>query len=84
MLFKSLEFKNVVGQKVIVTDIPVLDKDSPYHMLLNFRLQSFVAVLYRDKNVKRCYSFKEHLKSVMKWPIYEEIYSCQNSKTMLK
>ncbi|MDZ5473126.1 DUF2535 family protein [Bacillus sp. 31A1R] len=80
MLFKSLEFKNVVGQKVKVMDIPVLEEDSPYYFLIQVRLQTFITSLYGDRKVKKCYSFKEHLKRVLKWPVYEEIFKSPELK----
>ncbi|MFP5115020.1 DUF2535 family protein [Bacillaceae bacterium C204] len=74
MLFKSLEFKNVVGQKVKVMDIPVLAENSTYNFMIQVRLQTFVASIYKEKSLKKCYSFKEHLKKVMKWPDYEQLF----------
>lgn len=74
LLFKSLEFKNVVGQKVKVMDIPVLEEDSPHYFLIQVRLQTFITTLYGDRKVKKCYSFKEYLKRAIKWPVYEEIF----------
>ncbi|UII54508.1 YpmP family protein [Cytobacillus spongiae] len=75
MLFKSLEFKNVVGQKVKVIEIPVLEEDSPYNFLIQVRLQSFITILYKEHRAKTCYSFKEHLKRAIKWPVYEELFN---------
>ncbi|MFE8702107.1 DUF2535 family protein [Cytobacillus sp. FJAT-54145] len=80
MLFKSLEFKNVVGQKVKVMDIPVLEEDSPYYFLIQVRLQTFITTLYGDRKVKKCYSFKDYLKRVLKWPVYEDIFKSQELK----
>jgi hypothetical protein len=74
LLFKSLEFKNVVGQKVKVMDIPVLEEDSTYKFMIQVRLQTLVTSLYREKSLKKCYSFKDYLKKVMKWPDYEELF----------
>ncbi|MEH7500490.1 DUF2535 family protein [Neobacillus drentensis] len=74
MLFKSLEFKNVVGQKVKVMDIPVLEEDSTYKFMIQVRLQTFVTSLYKEKSLKKCYSFKDYLKKVMKWPDYEQLF----------
>ncbi len=74
LLFKSLEFKNVVGQKVKVMDIPVLEEDSTYKFMIQVRLQTLVASLYQEKMPKRCYSFKDYLKKVMKWPDYEQLF----------
>ncbi len=74
MLFKSLEFKNDVGQKVKVTDIPVLEEDSPYYFLIQVRLQTFIRTLYREEKPKKCYSFRDYLKRALKWPDYEKLY----------
>jgi uncharacterized iron-regulated protein len=74
LLFKSLEFKNVVGQKVKVVEIPVLLEDNTYKFLIQFRLQKYVTSLYNEKNLKKSYSFKDYLKKVMKWPDYEQLF----------
>ncbi|MBO0958283.1 DUF2535 family protein [Neobacillus sp. MM2021_6] len=80
MLFKSLEFKNDVGQKVKVMDIPVLEEDSTYKFMIQVRLQSFLTAIDRETNPKRCYSFKEYLKKVMKWPDYEQLFKVAELK----
>ncbi|MGX6442453.1 DUF2535 family protein [Neobacillus sp. K501] len=80
MLFKSLEFKNVVGQKVKVMDIPVLEEDSSYHFMIQVRLQSFINSVYRDGTSKKCYSFKEYLKKILKWPDYEQLFKVEELK----
>ncbi|HYK72911.1 MAG TPA: DUF2535 family protein [Pseudoneobacillus sp.] len=74
MLFKSLEFKNVVGQKVKVMDIPVLEEDSRYYFMIQVRLQTFITSLSKESKAKRCYSFRDYLKRALKWPDYEEIF----------
>ncbi len=81
MLFKSLEFKNHVGQKVKVIDIPVLSRNNPYYLLIQFRLQIFVNSLYKKEKVKSCYSFRLYLKGVLKWPVYEEIFKSGDVKS---
>lgn len=75
MLFKSLEFKNVVGQKVKVVDIPVLEEESPYYFMIQVRLQTFISSVYQERNAKKFYSFKEYLKRVIKWPDYEQLFT---------
>ena len=80
MLFKSLEFKNDVGQKVKVMDIPVLEEDSTYKFMIQVRLQTFLAAIDRETKPKRCYSFKEYLKKVMKWPDYEQLFNVAELK----
>ncbi|CRK83816.1 DUF2535 family protein [Neobacillus massiliamazoniensis] len=74
MLFKSLEFKNVVGQKVKVMDIPVLEEDSTYRFMIQVRLQTLITSIYKENKPKKCYSFKDYLKKVMKWPDYEQLF----------
>jgi hypothetical protein len=74
VLTKSLEFRNAVGQKVKVTDIPVLEEDSTYRFMIQVRLQTFVTSLHAEKKLKKCYSFKDYLKKVMKWPDYEQLF----------
>ncbi|MGV2938552.1 DUF2535 family protein [Mesobacillus sp. LC4] len=80
MLFKSLEFKNVVGQKVKVVDIPVLEEESTYYFMIQVRLQTFITAIYQERNAKKFYSFKEYLKRVMKWPEYEQLFQCAELK----
>ncbi|MFD2445747.1 DUF2535 family protein [Bacillus sp. CGMCC 1.16607] len=74
MLYKSLEFKNVVGQKVKVMEIPVLEEDSRFYFMIQVRLQTFITSLYKNSKGKRCYSFREYLKRALKWPDYEELF----------
>jgi len=80
LLFKSLEFKNVVGQKVKVVDIPVLEEDSTYKFMIQVRLQKFITAIYQEKKPIKCYSFKEYLKKVMKWPDYEALFKVDELK----
>lgn len=81
LLLKSLEFKNGVGQKVKVMEIPVLERNSPNYMLIQFRLQLFITTLYKKEKAKSCYSFRDHLKRVLKWPVYEEIFKAEELKS---
>ena len=74
LLFKSLEFKNDVGQKVKVMDIPVLEEDSTYKFMIQVRLQTFITSIYGELAPRKCYSFKDYLKKVMKWPDYEQLF----------
>ncbi|WP_080845729.1 DUF2535 family protein [Cytobacillus gottheilii] len=74
MLFKSLVFKNAVGQKVSIIEIPVLDKNSPYFFLVQVRLQLYMNQIYDSAEEKPLYSFKEYMKKMTKWPIYEQVY----------
>ncbi|TXC93192.1 DUF2535 family protein [Metabacillus litoralis] len=74
MLFKSLEFKLINGQKVKITDIPVLEEDNKYRFMLQIRLQKFLSTIYSQKQPKSIYSFKDYLKKVLKWPDYEALF----------
>ncbi|WP_026563827.1 DUF2535 family protein [Bacillus sp. UNC41MFS5] len=74
MLFKSLEFKNDIGQKVKIIEIPVLEEDSTYKFMIQVRLQTYATSLYEEKSLKKCYSFKDYLKNIMKWPDYERLF----------
>ncbi|URT69475.1 DUF2535 family protein [Cytobacillus firmus] len=78
MLFKSLEFKNAVGQKVKITEIPVLAKDSPYYFMIQVRLKTFIAAT--NANPLKNHSFREYLKRVLKWPVYAEIFKTPELK----
>jgi hypothetical protein len=80
VLFKSLEFKNVVGQKVKVMDIPVLEEDNHYFFIIQVRLQTFISSIYRERSLKRCYSFRDYLKRVLKWPDYEQLFRSEELK----
>ncbi|WP_044748359.1 DUF2535 family protein [Aeribacillus alveayuensis] len=74
MLFKSLEFKNVYGQKVKIIEIPVLEEDSTYRFMVQLRLKAFINKVYYSYNTKTVFSFRDHLKKVLKWPVYEQIF----------
>lgn len=74
LLLKSLEFKNEVGQKVKVMDIPVLEEDNAYYFMIQVRLQTFIASVYGAKMPHNCYSFRDHLKRAMRWPDYEQLF----------
>jgi len=80
LLFKSLEFKNVVGQKVKIVDIPVLEEESSYYFMIQVRLQTFITSIYKEKCTKKYYSFQEYLKRVMKWPDYEKLFKSAELK----
>jgi hypothetical protein len=80
LLFKSLEFKNAVGQKVKIMEIPVLEEDSPYKFMIQVRLQSFITSIYSEKKQKKCYSFRDYLKKVLKWPDYKQLFEAGELK----
>lgn len=81
LLWKSLEFTNEVGQKVKVTEIPVLEDDSTYHFMVAGKLQIFLTKIMRETTPKAYYSFREYLKSVLKWPIYCQIVQKDEMKS---
>ncbi|RDI43075.1 DUF2535 family protein [Falsibacillus pallidus] len=74
MLLKSLEFKSENGQKVKVIEIPVLHEENPLYFKMHVRLQSFLKNIDREAQPNKVYSFKMHLKKVLKWTEYQEIY----------
>ncbi|UAL45663.1 DUF2535 family protein [Sutcliffiella horikoshii] len=70
MLWKSLEFTINEGQKVKVIEIPVLEDDSTYHFMVRVRLERFIKIILSEKEPKQVYSFKDYLRTVLKWPDY--------------
>ncbi|QFT89295.1 hypothetical protein FIU87_11600 [Bacillus sp. THAF10] len=70
MLWKSLEFTINEGQKVKVIEIPVLEDDSTYHFMVRMRLEAYIRSIMSEKEPKHVYSFKDHLRKVLKWPDY--------------
>ncbi|MBT2733525.1 DUF2535 family protein [Bacillus sp. ISL-7] len=74
MLCKSLEFKNVYGQKIKVIEIPVLETNNRYYFMIQVRLQMFISYLYNKPHEKSCYSFREYLKRKMSWPDYQDLF----------
>ncbi len=62
------------GQKVKITDIPVLEEDNKYRFMLQIRLQKFLTTIYSQKQPKSIYSFKDYLKKTLKWPDYEALF----------
>ncbi|RIW28494.1 DUF2535 family protein [Bacillus salacetis] len=73
MLLKSLEFKNCYGQKVRISDIPVMAQDNPLYFKVSRRLQLFMMEIDRNPK-KKVFSFRDHLKKHLKWPEYQSIY----------
>jgi hypothetical protein len=73
LLWKSLEFTVEEGQKVKVIEIPVLEDDSTYHFLVRVRLEAFVRIILSETDPKQIYSFKEYLRTVLKWPVYCDV-----------
>lgn len=75
MLFKSLEFRNCLGHKVTITEIPVLLSENYACFMVNARLEMFVNEIYMKKDYKVSYSFKGYLLSVLRWPEYKELFA---------
>ncbi|KOP83120.1 DUF2535 family protein [Cytobacillus solani] len=80
MLFKSLEFKNAVGQKVKITEIPVLNRNSPDYFMIQVRLQAFIQSIYGVQKKDAIYSYREYLKRVLKWPDYQKLFKTPELK----
>lgn len=70
----------MVGQKVKVIEIPLLVEGSTYAFMIQLRLQNFISAIYQEMKPKKCYSFKEYLKKVMKWPDYEALFKIPELK----
>ena len=77
MIYKSLEFKNAVGQKVKVIEIPVLRPDHHNYFVIQARLQTFISTLYHKPQNKSCYSFRDNLKRKMRWPDFKDLFSSE-------
>lgn len=80
VLYKSLEFKNVFGEKVKVVDIPVLGVEDRHYFFIQVRLQNLASSLYEQPQPKSCYSFRDYLKRKMKWSEFAEIYNLHEHK----
>ncbi|MCQ6275506.1 DUF2535 family protein [Bacillus sp. V3B] len=77
MLYKSLEFKNVVGQKIKIIEIPVLGENNRYYFMIQVRLQIFISSLYNKPQDKSSFSFRDYLKRKMRWPDFKDLFSVQ-------
>lgn len=75
MLFKCLEFRNCLGHKVRITDIPVLLPGDCNYFMVRVRLEVFVNQVFDKKENKETYSFKNYLAAVLKWPAYHKLFS---------
>lgn len=80
LLSKSLEFKNAVGQKIKIIEIPVLEKKNHYYFMIQVRLQIFITSLFNKPQEKGCYSFRDYLKGKMRWPDYQDLFNIQEFK----
>jgi Protein of unknown function (DUF2535) len=77
LLCKSLEFKNAIGQKIKVIDIPVLEKNNRYYFAVQVRLQRFISLHYDHPQEKSCHSFRDYLKRKMSWSEFKAIYNIE-------
>ena len=77
MLSKTIEFKNMVGQKLKVVEIPVLERNNQHYFMIQAYLQMFITSLYNKPQEKSCFSFREHLKRKISWPDFNDIFSIQ-------
>ncbi|SDP03559.1 Protein of unknown function [Litchfieldia salsa] len=78
MLYKSIEFKNVDGQRVKVSEIPVLANHHRYYFMVDIRLQSLISSLYNQLQGKTHVSFREYLKQKIKWSEYKELFDIES------
>ncbi|OLO39376.1 hypothetical protein BTR23_10075 [Alkalihalophilus pseudofirmus] len=78
MLYKTVEFQNVVGQKVKVVDIPVVGRSHRYYFMIQARLQMFITPLYNQPQTTSCFSFRDYLKRKMKWSDFQNLYTNDN------
>lgn len=74
LLFKSLEFKNCLGHKVMITDIPVLLPEDPNYFMIHIRLKVFTERVFNKKEGMATYSFKHYLATVLRWPVYHKLF----------
>ncbi|WP_306821271.1 DUF2535 family protein [Peribacillus asahii] len=75
LLLKSLEFKNYLGQKVMITDISVLLPDDPNYFMVHIRLKVFTEQVFKKNESIVIYSFKQYLATVLKWPVYRKLFA---------
>ncbi|WP_353739025.1 DUF2535 family protein [Peribacillus asahii] len=75
LLLKSLEFKNYLGHKVMITDIPVLLPNDPNYFMVYIRLKVFTKQVFKKNESIVIYSFKQYLATVLKWPVYRKLFA---------
>lgn len=80
MLYKSLEFKNNIGQKVKIIEIPVVGLNDHYYFMIQVRLQNFISALYNKPQEKTCHSFREYMKLKMSWTEFNNLFTMQELK----
>jgi hypothetical protein len=80
LLSKTIEFKNMAGQKVKVVEIPVLELKHRDYFMIQARLQNFMTNLYNNPQEKTCFSFRDFLKHKISWSEFEEVYKIEEFK----
>ncbi|MFV8829567.1 DUF2535 family protein [Alkalihalobacterium sp. APHAB7] len=75
MLYKTLEFQNVLGQKVKVIEIPVVARNHQHYFMIQARLQMFISQLYNQPKATSSFSFRDYLKQKMEWSEFERLFS---------
>jgi uncharacterized protein Veg len=74
LLTKTIEFKSKYGRKIKISEIPVLEEDSPLYFNVNTHLQLFLSQVVKSKENKTNYCFRDYLKRTLKWKEFEKIY----------
>ncbi|ARK30013.1 DUF2535 family protein [Halalkalibacter krulwichiae] len=74
MFYKRIEFRNITGQKVKITDIPVVQTSDRYYFMIQARLEILISSLYNNPQEKSCYSFREYLKRKIRWSDFEDLF----------
>jgi hypothetical protein len=77
LLSKTIEFKNIVGQKLKVVEIPVLERNNHYYFMVQAHLQMFISSLYDEPQEKICFSFRDYLKRKISWRIFTDLFNIQ-------
>jgi hypothetical protein len=81
LLFKNLEFKNGIGHKVKITDIPVLLPGDPNYFMVTARLEMLMNHVYRKTDSPVNCSFKDYLAAVLRWPDYQKMFLEEHLKS---
>jgi hypothetical protein len=74
VIMKSFYFTHQNGKCVKIVDIPVLQKADPLSFQLQMRLQLFVSKIQNHHKPRQQYSFRDYLRSCLKWNDYSKVY----------
>jgi hypothetical protein len=74
LILKAIEFQTKKGQRVKISEIPVLEEDNPFYVGVRIRLETMMTRIYYAQNPRPFYSFRDYLKKVLRWPDYEQLY----------